>query len=275
MIRTSAHAVERPLLQHPQQLALCGRRQLADLVQEHGPAFGELELAQAPPRRAREGPTLVAEKLALEQGVRDRGAVDRDEWPLPPRGEHVDGAGEELLARSALSLEKNRRVGRGHALRLGANGLERGRLADDRRHLPGLRLGKQQRLALTGAPLDGALDHQAQQVRVHGLGDEILGSAFHRVHGRFDRAEGRHHENGQRRVDRPSRVENRQPVGAGQAPVGQDDIHGPSRAQALDRGRAAGDAFDAVPFGSQHLLEHLPQRCLVFDDEDGGHARLG
>jgi hypothetical protein len=64
-----AHALELPLLEEAQQLHLRGERDLAHLVQEDRSAAGHLELARLLPDRARERALLVAEELALEQGL--------------------------------------------------------------------------------------------------------------------------------------------------------------------------------------------------------------
>ena len=65
-----------PFFEHPQQLHLGIGRQVADLVEKNGGAIRELEAPDLPIRRAGERPFLPAEQLALEQGVRHRGAVD-------------------------------------------------------------------------------------------------------------------------------------------------------------------------------------------------------
>ena len=57
-----------------------------------------LERADARRMRARERALLVAEELALEERLRNRGAVDRDERAGAPRGELVDRVGEEFDA---------------------------------------------------------------------------------------------------------------------------------------------------------------------------------
>ena len=75
----AAHPEEGAALEHPQQLDLGGGRDLADLVEEDGAGVGQLEPAQPPLGGAGEGALLVAEQLALEQGVGQRGAVDGDE----------------------------------------------------------------------------------------------------------------------------------------------------------------------------------------------------
>ena len=62
-----ADALELALLQDAQQRDLRLHRQLADLVEEDGPAVGELEAAEAPLRRAGERAFLVAEELRRDQ----------------------------------------------------------------------------------------------------------------------------------------------------------------------------------------------------------------
>ena len=97
------------LLDRPQELDLHGRRRLADLVEEERAAVGLLEEAALLAHRAGEGAALVAEELGLEQRLRQRAAVDRDELAvLADRGE-VDRAGDQLLARAALARQQDRR----------------------------------------------------------------------------------------------------------------------------------------------------------------------
>jgi len=56
---------------------------------------------------AREGALFVTEQLALEQVLGDRGAIDRDERARRVRAVHVDGAGDDLLARPRLPLDEH------------------------------------------------------------------------------------------------------------------------------------------------------------------------
>ena len=65
--------------------------------------------------------------------VGDGRAVDGDERPVAARRKLMDGAREELLARSRFALQQHRRIGRRHALD-GLRDLDDARrLADDRR----------------------------------------------------------------------------------------------------------------------------------------------
>ena len=192
--------------------------------------------------------------------------------PAAPRGERVDRVREELLARSALALEQDRRVGRRDALRLGAHCADRGRLADDRRNRLRVGLGEEERLARARAALDRPRDEQPQQVGIDRLGDEVFGAVLHRLDRRLDRAERRHHEHRQRRIQSDGGVQHGQPVGPRKPPVGQDEVQPLPSAQALDRRRAGRDADDLETFRLQHLLEHRAQGVLVLDDQDAGHG---
>ena len=75
----AADPLDRPLLDEAKQFDLERKRDVADLVEEQGAALGELDLALGRLDRAGEGAFLVAEQFRLEQILRDRGAIDRDE----------------------------------------------------------------------------------------------------------------------------------------------------------------------------------------------------
>src|SRR5438046_10452606 len=108
-------ALRSPLLDHPQQLGLRGRRQLADLVQEQRPARGGLEGSLAERVRARKGAALVTEQLVFDEVLGERGAVEGDERAFRIRAEAVQLAGDELLSRSALSHDEHGARNLGHA----------------------------------------------------------------------------------------------------------------------------------------------------------------
>ncbi len=91
-------------LQDPQELRLRLERHVADLVEEQRPAVRRTHEARLVAIRAREGPALVPEELALEEGLRDGGAVDGDEGAAAPR-HAVQLARRDLLARPALTAE--------------------------------------------------------------------------------------------------------------------------------------------------------------------------
>src|SRR5262249_59316694 len=66
-------------LQHAEERHLRRRRDVADLVEEQGPAVGELEAALPAGERAGERAALVAEELGEEQRLDERAAVYLDE----------------------------------------------------------------------------------------------------------------------------------------------------------------------------------------------------
>ena len=117
------HAV----LDDPEQLGLERHRHLGELVEEQRPAVGGLEQARLVAVGAGEGALPVAEHLALEQRLGQRGAVDRHQRPARPPAVLVDELGDDLLAGAALAADEHRGVGGGHL----AGQLDR--LAEERR----------------------------------------------------------------------------------------------------------------------------------------------
>src|SRR5262249_36918463 len=78
-----------------------------------------------------EGAALVAEELTFEEAGRDGGAVELDEGTTAPGTERVDQATDQLLARSRLASDEDRRIRRGDALDQAEDLLERLTVADD------------------------------------------------------------------------------------------------------------------------------------------------
>jgi hypothetical protein len=112
----AAHSRELTVLQHVEQLGLQRGMELADLVQEHRAAVGQLETARLALVSSREGPALVTEQLALEQLPRHGGAVHLDERGTPTRRVGVDRAGDQLLAHTGLAAHQHGDVGLGRLL---------------------------------------------------------------------------------------------------------------------------------------------------------------
>src|SRR5262249_46182466 len=95
----AAEAFVFAILKQPEEFHLDGRRDFADLVQEQGAAFGELDATGLARRRAGERALLVAEELALEQVVREGRAMHLHEGPARTRAALVQRSRDELLAR--------------------------------------------------------------------------------------------------------------------------------------------------------------------------------
>jgi hypothetical protein len=98
-------------LKHAQQLALHSERHVADFIKEERAAVALLETADALVHRTGEGTFLVAENLAFQQVVRDRGDVDGHKFLLRTRAELVDGSGDEFLPAPAFTGDHDRGVG--------------------------------------------------------------------------------------------------------------------------------------------------------------------
>ena len=123
--RAAADALDLALLEDAQELRLDLQRQLADLVEEERAPVGQLEEADPPGDGAGEGALLVAEELALDQPLGDRGAVDRDQRPGGAPAVRVDRAGDELLAGPALAGDEHGGVGRRHPATLSSSAITR------------------------------------------------------------------------------------------------------------------------------------------------------
>ena len=89
--------LELHFLQHPKHLGRGCHAHVRDLIQEEGPAVGELETSQPQLVCSGECSALVSEQVALQQVVRKRGAVDPDEGVPRSATRVVDGDGQQLL----------------------------------------------------------------------------------------------------------------------------------------------------------------------------------
>src|SRR5664280_3045060 len=103
----AADAVDQALLDRAQQLRLQAHVHLGDFVQQQRAAIGLLELADAAAERAGEGAFLVAEQLGLQQILRDRRAIDRDERLLGALRARMQVARQHFLARAAFAGDQH------------------------------------------------------------------------------------------------------------------------------------------------------------------------
>src|SRR5207253_297533 len=85
-------------LERAQQRYLKTQRQIADLVEEQGAAFGCPEGSDGALHGPGEGAALVAEQLGFGDLGGDGAGVDRHEGASRARGEVVHGARRDLLA---------------------------------------------------------------------------------------------------------------------------------------------------------------------------------
>ena len=88
-----------------------------DLVEEQRSAIGELEFSGFRRDSAGKGTAFVAKKLALQEVLRNRSAVDRNKRTAPARAVLVNQASNQFLARSAFTLNENRGSGLSYGFR--------------------------------------------------------------------------------------------------------------------------------------------------------------
>src|SRR5262249_54736620 len=125
-------APHRALLEDLEQLGLGLLGQEPDLVQEQGPAVSLLQQTGLRLLGVREGPSLEAEQLGLQQRPRDGRAVDADEGTSGTRARPVKHAGHQALADPRLAEQEDRHRAAGLSLAL-EEALER--LPDVRHHV--------------------------------------------------------------------------------------------------------------------------------------------
>jgi hypothetical protein len=89
--------------------------QLADLIQENGPAVDVPKEPGPPLDGPREGAPLVAEELTQEELACERAAVDCLEPRAAASAQPVEGGRDELLSRTGLAKDEAGHVVRGHA----------------------------------------------------------------------------------------------------------------------------------------------------------------
>src|SRR6185369_1494048 len=78
-----AEPLELTLLQDPQQLGLCRRRQLGDFVEEQHAGPGQLDLSWLRLLGTCEGTAFESEEFGLDQLIWQSCAVDGDERSMP------------------------------------------------------------------------------------------------------------------------------------------------------------------------------------------------
>ncbi|MNQ85387.1 hypothetical protein D3C85_1005480 [compost metagenome] len=189
------HTANLAFLQDAQQARLSFQGQFANLVEEQGAAIRRFHQAGAASGSAGEGAFLVAEKFGLDQGFRDRCAVDRDQRRLGAAGKVVQGARDQFLAGAGLALDQHGGVGRGDLADLAVE-LEHRRAGTDDADITIGIAGGSLVAAAAGAGafvrsrlgflafLEDARDGLEHFVVIEGLGDVVDRAHLHRVHRR-------------------------------------------------------------------------------------------
>ncbi len=233
----------------------------------------DLELAQLPRQRAGECPLLIPEQLQFEQRFRNRRTVDGDKRPVGAVAGGVQRACKQFLPGPALTLDQHGGIGSGRPLQ-GREDLGQPGVGTDNPRPPAPHrklFPHQQVFGHEAAPLEPARDKKSQMVRIHGFREEIHGSFLHRADGVFDAAVGRHHDDRQIGIELLRRAEHAEAVTLREAEIRQNEPqlvivqepHGLWLIAGLDH---------RMPLTLQGMPKHLPERVLVFDEQNRGRS---
>ncbi len=153
----------------------------------------------------------MTEQLRFQQPLRQSRTIHGHERALRPGRQVVNGVSHELLSRPGLAEQEHGGIGRGDTV----NGLEelqhRRGFAD---HPPGRIRSQAVRLRTAFEQLGNAL---AEQVRIHGLGQEIVGTELECIDCGGDRSEPADHQDrnsltaSAQNLDQPQPIDTRHP----------------------------------------------------------------
>jgi hypothetical protein len=255
-----------------QQLGLHRQRQLADLVEEDGAVVGLREQSLARPVGAGERALGVAEEFALDQGLGDGAAVDRDEGAIAPRREFVQAARRHALAGAALAGDQHGAVGRRDAGDQAVGVLHRRRAEGEGRLVAAHHHAPQRAVLLAQAAHGIDLFEPAQDLFVvHGLGDVVPGPGLDGIDGRVDRRKRGHHDECRAMAARTRQLDQLDAVGDRHEDIAQHHVVG----RLVELGQCLGRrarTVDRIAGLVQCRGEDLANRRLVIDDQ---HLQLG
>src|SRR6516164_8605134 len=106
-----ADALERKVLQGPQQLALQLQWNLSDFIEKKSSTIGGFDTPCTVTRRAREGPAYMSKEFAFKEIARNGSTVHRDHRAALARTLVVDAPGNQLLTDAGLSQDEHGCVG--------------------------------------------------------------------------------------------------------------------------------------------------------------------
>ena len=257
-------------LDGPEELRLGGQRELADLVEEDRPAPRRDEQAGVVAVGAGERAPDVAEELVLQQVVRDRRAVDRQERRVGLGPGRVQGAGHQLLARARLARDQHVAARRADLADQGLDRPASAALWPTRVSRPTCACScrrsawfSQQEPAIAHQPVDLG----EQLLEDHRLHQVVVRPALEGRDGVLDRGVGGDHQDQGLGPDLEQAVEQFEAVGAGQLDVAEGQVGLEPLGEGQGRGGVAGHA-DLVALPLEELLEGRGDHLLVVDDED-------
>ena len=272
----AADALERLLLEKPQQLGLQPRHHLADLVEEHRAAVGHLEQAALLLARIGERAALVTEQLAFEQRLGQRRAGDVHERPGRAIARVVQDLRGEILAGAALAGQQHRRRRACRDLLEQCFQLrDRRAVADDAVEAVRLRLARAQRahFAAQAGRFERLLDQQRDFIEVERLVRVVIGARLHRLDRHVDARERRQQNHERVGVRFFDLLQDRQSVRIRQTVIEQHEVD--AFAMLLERFGGGLRLDDAIAFLREAIAQRPADQLLVVDDENRGFGHIG
>ena len=263
-----ADALELPLLKHPQKLHLHARTHCADFVEKQRPFVRLLEPALAGADGAGKRAAHVSEQLRLQECLRNRTAVERDETLRAPRAVVMDSARDNLFACSCLACHQDGAGGSRHGFEQLKQVAHGGASADDALELVTLlELRSEVRVfSLEPALLERGVQRVQQFVELKRLGDEVGRPPLDRFDRVLHRSVTGHDDAYDIAVAEQGGFEHASAVEARQTQIGDDDIEG-KFSELLDCLLARVGLLHLESVFRQALREGLTQRGFVFDQQ--------
>ncbi len=218
---------------------------------------------------AGEGAAFMAEQLALEDGFRDRRAVQRHERPAGARAEVVQAARHLLLAAAGFAADQHVDVGPGQLKHLASQVIHGAGHAQQLRFdtpLAGELLAQLAVLADQPALVHRAAYAVQQALGGKGLLDEVVGALTQRLHGHGHVTVAGDHDHRQVGIQFDQPFEQAEAVEVWHAHVA-DQHTGKVAIQYRQRFPRAGKGAHLEAGELQPLLHGLTDRRLVIDED--------
>ncbi len=217
----------------------------------------------------------MAEELTLEERVRNRGAIDRDEAAFASGAARVDPPGDELFPRSRFAVDEDGRVPGGDARDHFLNALHRAARADHSGRRRGRidRVAKALQFGAEFAVLNRAPDGQSDELRLDRLREKIVRARAHRRDGGVEPAFTRHDDDRKPGPRAANAFAGLDSAHSGHPEIGEDGVElftrDPFEAKLGRRARDDGRAL-----ALQRQLEKLAHLRLIIDNEDVGFHQV-
>ena len=264
-----AEAANLGVFEDAQQLGLRGHGHFADLVEQQGAALGHLEASGAAFGGSGERAFLVAEELAFDERLRQRGAIDGDEGTLAAGTEIVQGVGHQFLAGAALAGDEYACPAGTGLLQEGKNFLHAGRVAHQGAQRPFVyKVALQHAFFGAEAGLrSGTADQDFERGGEDGFLEEPEGPELvHRPDGGFDIAVGGQDDGGRHFAAFAEALQEAEAVEARHVEIGEDHV-GREIVEFFERLVAVAGGLRGHTPGGDHGGETGPLTRLVVDNE--------